>query len=293
MSDSESTIPESPYLKGTLFRLYACPAPEFPARSPHEEGVVQDSQWCLSTAQQRYPPVLSNNDSDVQIELVQLLAVQSPDEEESLRPDGLWVVNTNTVGLPSKLVAKFSDPVYHFSECWHRKKDAFYFADESAANESWSYEAMKELQGKTVPRFYGHYLANLPFPQLRTVSILLVEWVDGMDLATMTSWNTVCDRHRQTFAEEAYRICQSIVQCGVAQKDIASRNVMLRNSKSPSEPCKDGEDCPFGDGEDFLGNLVMIDFEDVRISLPPTFNYEHYRKYACTKCWGMLRRTVH
>lgn len=249
-----------------------------------------DQSWRLSTAQQRYPPILSNNDSGVQIELVQLLEPES----DSMRPDGLWVVKTNTVGLPSTLIAKFSDPVYHFKHSIGRLKDAFYFANESISNESWAYPLMEELQGKSVPRYHGHYLANLPSPQLRTVSVLLIELINGVDLKrfmnTDRARNEICDRHNKAFAEEAFRINWSIRQCGVINTDLASRNLMLRAPRLSSGPCKDSERCPFHDGEEFLEKLVMIDFEVVVRDIPKV-GYERYKEINFeNRYMGLLSR---
>lgn len=280
---SEPTNSTSPYLIGTKFQLYARPPPELPTPLP-KWNFDKNLEWRLPTAQQRFPPILSE-DSCAEIELKQLFPSQ---DSRSGRPDGVWkvhVATTNTAGLPSTLIAKFSDPVYHFQGYCGPKMDSFTRADHDIAQEYQAYGALKDLQGKIVPRCYGHYLANLPSPQCRTVSVILIECIDGADLESRIyarkAWTTVCDRHNKSFAEEAFRINWSVLQYRVGQKDMASRNFILRTTDLQSKQCTDGENCPFDDGEEFYEKLVMIDFEAVKNPFDPgsyeTFREKHFK----------------
>ena len=174
---------------------------------------------------------------------------------------------------PPQLVAKIFDPVFFDYDALYAHP--FILRDLSVSCEVEAYQRLKYLQGKRVPRFYGHFVAPLPSQDGRTVNVLLLEHIQGTDLRILVPPNTaenVCHRHKDAIIDAALRVFFDILACGVKQTDVQPRNVILRPQKlvSGTQYCATLE-CPLRleiDCNDL--HMVMVDFEVVVFREPDT-----------------------
>ncbi|KIM51786.1 hypothetical protein SCLCIDRAFT_1224147, partial [Scleroderma citrinum Foug A] len=174
---------------------------------------------------------------------------------------------------PPQLVAKIFDPVF-FDSYDAEYTDPFILRDLSVSCEVEAYQRLECLQGKRVPRFYGHFVAPLPSQDGRTISVLL-EHIQGTDLRIIVPPNiaeNVCHRHKDAIIDAALRVFFDILACGVNQTDMQPRNVISRPQQlvSGTQYCATLE-CPLRleiDCNDL--DMVMVDFEGVDFQEPDT-----------------------
>ena len=179
---------------------------------------------------------------------------------------------------PPLLVAKIYDPVF-FDDDETQWDDPFVLRDLTISCEVEAYRRLGPLQGTEVPRFYGYFAAALPAQHGRTVYIILLEEVLGRDLRVIVPPDVaenVCAKHKNAIIDAALRLYFDVLACGVNQRDMQSRNVILRPqehvSLSASETwfCNTKE-CLLAlevDCDDL--HMVMVDFEMVDFEEPNT-----------------------
>ncbi|KAK7465297.1 hypothetical protein VKT23_005276 [Stygiomarasmius scandens] len=180
--------------------------------------------------------------------------------------------------FPEIVVAKIFDPVYYDDDdlVW---LDPFSRSDLSIWNEVNSYRRLASLQGKNVPRFYGHFVASLgEMHESRTVSVLVMEHIDGKDVAKIVpqgNEDTVCTEHLDALYTEVLRVHFTIWKLGVQNYDMVPRNVILRVSDSrfrctcrSHDPFCSQAECPFRSeiccSPEHI-SVVIVDFEKVEL----------------------------
>ncbi|XP_006454958.1 hypothetical protein AGABI2DRAFT_114728 [Agaricus bisporus var. bisporus H97] len=181
--------------------------------------------------------------------------------------NGATMKTAETV-YPPMLVAKIFDPVF-LDEDEAYYSDAFLARDRSVYSEVKAYEKLKHLQGTLLAQFYGLFTATLPAQHNRTVHVILLEEVPGMDLRLLLPPKVaerVCSRHREAIFDRVLNLYLDLCDCGVNQHDMHPRNVILRPQEHvvPGTRFCNTDDCPLTlqiDCDDF--HLVMIDFECV------------------------------
>ena len=268
---------EGTYHTGVALKLYAWPT----LARPEDKWCSYNGAPLLTEVSDRYNTSITQRNTlpstppNVSITLEQRLLcsthrvphVWSAHVQDSSSPAGL----TETT-YPPQLVAKIFDPVF-FGDAEYA--DPFILRDLSVSCEVEAYQRLECLQGKRVPRFYGHFVAPLPFQGGRTIDVLLLEHIQGTDLHILVPSNTaenVCHRHKDAIIDAAFRVFFDILACGVKQTDMQPRNVILRPQQlvSGTQYCATLE-CPLRleIGCNDL-DMVMVDFEGVDFQEPDT-----------------------
>ena len=179
METTETPLLTQTYHTGTTLQLYKHPVPDRPEL--HALWIPIDQP--IPDANDRYAKAvakhitLPSTPPDVTITLK---------NELSTSRACVWTAverKSSVAGSPdaTSIVTKIFDPVFFGS---HRENDtnAFAACDLSVSKEVESYDRLKLFQGTKIPRLYGHFIAPLPSQYNRTVSIILLEYVEAIDL---------------------------------------------------------------------------------------------------------------
>ncbi|KAK0467679.1 hypothetical protein IW261DRAFT_1407026 [Armillaria novae-zelandiae] len=203
------------------------------------------------------------------------------------REERVTHVWTATVGSQS-VIAKIFDPLYFIDP--YEGTDPFPLLDLSVSREAEAYRRLAPLQGAQVPRCRGLFVSPLPSQGNRTVYVLLLEHIAGQDvryLVPASKAPSLCLSHRTTIVDAAVNVFYDILMCGVKQRDMAPRNLIIRPPKPGGAAFCDKEDCPVrcsvdpGDVES-----VMIDFEGSELWDP---DHEFYDEQTREKEMRALR----
>ncbi|KAK7465296.1 hypothetical protein VKT23_005275 [Stygiomarasmius scandens] len=277
---------EATYYSGTALQLFPYEAPSPPNDLECE---LEDKGKALLDVRSRYrtsvgrrinltttPELYITLDKSLQINHHRFAHVWS-----------VQVRSNSATPFPEIAVAKIFDPVYYDDDdlVW---LDPFSRSDLSVWNEVNSYQRLAPMQGKYVPRFHGHFVASLgEAHEFRTVNVLLMEYIDGKDVAKMVpqcTEDTVCTEHLDALYTEVLRVHYAIWELGVQNHDMVPRNVILRVSDSRSrctcqshEPFCSKEGCPFrseiccnpDDISVVIIDFEMVEFERSRLSISP------------------------
>ena len=101
------------------------------------------------------------------------------------RSSQLLEVKAGDILQGQPLLAKIYDPSY-----WDREEDGYLDpcrrADYEYSKEAAAYVKLQHMQGKSVTRFYGSYISNVPVDLYtnRQVCLVLLEYVDGICLSS-------------------------------------------------------------------------------------------------------------
>ncbi|KAK7455290.1 hypothetical protein VKT23_011163 [Stygiomarasmius scandens] len=279
---SSSSIPslETTYSAGaTVLKLYKCKAPDPPPDGDcsYKEGerLMSSVTDLFSTSVSRRLHI-SSKSPDVSITL------KSRISRSHNRLPHVWTAQVqpnpeSTIpSIPELVVAKIFDPVYISEEDRDSLDSPFSVRDLCVWKEVTAYQMLESLQGKTVPRFYGHFIASLgPSHQHRTVNVLLLEYIQGKDLCGIVppdeeSVAKICGEHLDGLITAVLKCHISLCDLGVITLDNVPRNVLLR-SPSERKPHCNQEECPLrfetGCNPDDIP-LVMFDFEQVQFIEP-------------------------
>ena len=271
---------EDTYHTGAALKLYPWATPSRP-----------DDTWC---SYETDAPLLTELSDRYSTSIAQQVTLPSTPPNVSItleqrllssthRVPHVWSAHIQDSSLPagtteatysSQLVAKIFDPVF-FDSYDAEYINPFTLRDFSISCEVEAYQRLGFLQGKIVPRFYGHFVAPLPSQDGRTINVLLLEHVQGRDLRVLIppdAAENVCHRHKDAIIDAALRVYFDILACGVNQTDMQPRNVILRPQKlvSGMQYCATLE-CPQCLEIDCNNlHMVMDDFERVDLQEPDT-----------------------
>jgi len=271
---------ENTYHTGAALKLYAWPTPARPEDTwcSYEGGApllteVSD-RYNTSIAQRFTLPSTPPNVSIILEQRLHSSMHRVPHVWSAHIQDSNLDVGTTEATYPSQLVAKLFDPVF-FDSYDAEYINPFILRDLSVSREVGAYQRLGCLQGKIVPRFFGHFVAPLPSQDGRTVNVLLLEHVQGRDLRVLIPPDTaenVCHRHKDAIIDAALRVYFDIFACGVNQTDMQPRNVILRPQilVPGTQYCATLE-CPLCFEIDCNNlQMVMVDFESVDFQEPDT-----------------------
>jgi hypothetical protein len=274
---------EGTYHPGTVLDLYAWRPPARPDGPWSERGHYEEKIY-MTQHTDRYNksvaerPALPSTPPDVTITLEKRLSLSMR------RIPHVWTARIQngspnpgtTVDLttyPPLLIAKIFDPVF-FDDDEAMWFDPFALRDIGVSSEVETYKRLISLQGTKVPRFYGHFLAPLPSEDGRTVNVVLLEQVPGIDLRRLVPdevTKKLCLKHKDALIEAALCLFFDIIARGVFQIDMQPRNVILRPQQglvSETQYCAMG-DCPLYVKVACSGlDMAMVDFEMVEFREP-------------------------
>ncbi|KAK0477152.1 hypothetical protein EDD18DRAFT_1337990 [Armillaria luteobubalina] len=251
--------PDALYHPNAHFDLYPCSPPRPPA---HEQCMYTEESLLLEKTSGLYLASLSH--------IVPLPSSTHPSSTLTLheklcggfREERVTHVWTATMDA-QPVIAKIFDPLYFIDP--YEGTDPFPLVDLSVSCEAEAYRRLAPLQGTQVPRCLGLFVSPLPSQGNRSVYVLLLEHVAGQDVRYLVPESTIpslCLAHRTAIVDAAVNVFYDILMCGVKQRDMAPRNVIIRPPKPSAAPFCDQEDCPVHfsvDADDIQS--VMIDFE--------------------------------
>ncbi|OBZ79753.1 hypothetical protein A0H81_01326 [Grifola frondosa] len=263
---------ENTYKAGIALQLYLHPPPDRPVNEwcDYKENapLMTDIVDRLNASITHRVP-LPSTPADISITLDKRLV------SSMRRIPHVWTArvqgsSTDTV-YPPVIVAKIYDPVY-VDSADAEYADPFALLDLTVSREVEAYRRLERLQGTKVPRFYGHFVAPLPTQRDRTVNVILLEYIRGRDLRDLVppeATNTLCSEHKDAVIDASLRLYFDIYACGVVQRDMQPRNVIMRPPRRRDGRFCSTEGCPLrleADREDV--QAVMVDFEVVDFEEP-------------------------
>ncbi|KAK0471738.1 hypothetical protein IW261DRAFT_1294461, partial [Armillaria novae-zelandiae] len=125
------------------------------------------------------------------------------------------------------VIAKIFDPVYFIDP--YESTDPFPLLDPSVSREAEAHRRLAPLQGTQVPRCRGLFVSPLPSQGNRTVYVLL-EHVAGQDVRYLVPAPvspSLCLAHRTAIVDAAVNVFYDLLMCGVKQRDMAPRNLII------------------------------------------------------------------
>ncbi|KAK0448193.1 hypothetical protein EV421DRAFT_1786246 [Armillaria borealis] len=263
--------PDTLYHPNAHFDLYPCSPPRAPT---HDQCMYTEATLLLEKTSGVYlaslthivplPPSVPST-----LTLHQKLCGGFREE----RVTHVW---TATHASQQPVIAKIFDPLYFIDP--YEGTDPFPLLDLSVSREAEAYRRLAPLQGTQVPRCLGLFISPLPSQGNRTVYVLLLEHVAGQDVRYLVPAPTspsLCLAHRAAIVDAAVNVFFDILMCGVKQRDMAPRNLIIRPPRrGGSAPFCNKECCPvrFAVDPDNVES-VMIDFEGSELWDP---NHEFY-----------------
>ena len=267
METTETPLLTQTYHTGTTLQLYKHPVPDRPGLHtlwiPFDQPIPDVNDRYAKSVAERI--TLPSTPPDVTITLT---------NELSTGRACVWTAVEHKSSAASSpdatpIIAKIFDPVFFGT---HREDDtnAFAVCDFSVSKEVESYDRLKPFQGTKIPRFYGHFIAPLPSQHNRTISIILLEYVEGRDLRRLVPEDVadkVCNVHKEAIVDAVINLHLDLLDYGgVFLTDLRPRNVLLKIPKvstghqyciMPQCPLRLVADCNNLD-------MIMIDLENVR-----------------------------
>lgn len=130
--------------------------------------------------------------------------------------------NETDVGRQSHVVAKFYDPKYapHKAE-WGPSEMCRW----AKTNETHAYEKLTELQGISTPVFYGEYVYESLYDEIRPVTVLVLEYISHPLLADQVFLHFTPQELKDLEAN-AKHMLNKIHGYGVYHNDIELHNIM-------------------------------------------------------------------
>ncbi|KAH8427759.1 uncharacterized protein LDX57_005466 [Aspergillus melleus] len=233
----EHPKPPVPYIPGWKFdaKSHTPPPPTLVARdccinseSDRTERQHMDPvDRCL-----KWPPLPGKEGDDtISLEIIDIL--KGGDEHNSQ----VFTVqlSSSTSPLPprkgTKLVAKVYDPVYFDDDEGYLNQ--FACMDKYYTHEANAYPVLRELQGHSIPKYYGSYSLYLPTDgeQTRTVRMILIEYISGTTLANADP-KSFPQPVRQHIMKSIVDLESRIYEKDLLLLDVEPRNVIIRSPTS-------------------------------------------------------------
>ena len=165
-------------------------------------------------------------------------------------------------------VAKIFDPLYYSFECPHAAHvpdDVSWVSDIDYTHEAAALKYLEAMRragrtGLAAPKYYGSWTFTLPITHAgkkvqRSVRLVLMEHINGHSIRSVCLDKTLFSRYTEADRLEvlAMVLDGSVRQrhAGVDQRDLASRNVILRSAPTPS---------PSGSNKQPLPQPIIVDY---------------------------------
>ncbi|KAK0471750.1 hypothetical protein IW261DRAFT_1666841 [Armillaria novae-zelandiae] len=216
--------PDTLYHPNARFKLYPCSPPPPPV---HEQCMYTEESLLLEKTSGLYlaslshiVPLPSSTEPPAMLTLHEKLC-------RGFREECVTHVWTATVDS-QPVIAKIFDPLYFIDP--YEGTDPFPLLDLSVSREAEAYRRPAPLQGTQV-QCRGLFVSPLPLQGNRTVYVLLLEHVAGQDVRYLVPASTspsLCLAHRNAIVDAAITVFSDILMCGVKQRDMAPRNLIIR-----------------------------------------------------------------
>lgn len=226
--------PPLPYFPGQQFVVRAHDPPPPPDK---EEDGYEDPTYNHETYRERsdihphdrcllYPPSKGTDGSQsVRFEIVEAIRLGDRQHAQLALVRVLENSSSNDPRPDTVLVAKFYDALY----CDHRDDDGDHvlYTDRDYIHEVAAYAAMHELQGDTVPRYYGPYTLELPAKETtRLVRLILMNQTPGISMDKLSP-SAFSQRERQNILQKIITSETILHGHGIYHRDTYPRNIML------------------------------------------------------------------
>ncbi|CAN6667862.1 hypothetical protein TRVA0_039S01530 [Trichomonascus vanleenenianus] len=143
----------------------------------------------------------------------------------------------NGIGSDMRVVAEIFDPLFFLED------DPSIAADFAYSHNNTSYELLKDLQGKIIPRYYGSYTMMVPVDgrsgQMREIRVILREYIAGTSLSKLNP--TVLTREQRQalmekvvdaeleFDRRGVAMMQALFPCNVILTDDVEIRIVVWN----------------------------------------------------------------
>ncbi|KAJ4316478.1 hypothetical protein N0V84_007834 [Fusarium piperis] len=206
--------------------------------APEEEvAKFLKSEWCL-----RNPPAETHPHPDAAetqtLKIIQAIACKNG--------RGAQIVRCHLGDDDRSYVAKIYDPLYYPVA---GPADVAYLADQDYSREAAAFEDLMAagVDGQFTPKYYGSWTFHIPLPgtsELRPVRLVLLEWLDGVDLWSIMErdgrvnrgLHTIPPKERLEIFARAAEADMNVKFHGVLHRDFAPRNVMIVVSATDGSP---------------------------------------------------------
>ena len=234
MSRPSSSSLETVYHPGAVFQLYKQQPPTLPNQQSllsWDDRKLEETKGRLYNCHRHNVPIPPNSSPALPVTLFSPLSVNIRE-----RPTQVWRVSSGSDPNGSRseptLVAKFYDPLYY--EDPDGLIDPFIAIDRSTAIEPEAYRRLQPVQGSLVPNFNGLFLCSIP-NQLRNVYVVLLDYIPGVDLASLAS-RALCADHKNAILGEVLQVFYRLRSLGVRHYDVTPRNFILLPSNAAGAP---------------------------------------------------------
>lgn len=143
------------------------------------------------------------------------------------------VRSSTSTHLPkdSELVAKIYDPLYYDLD--QDDSNPFICIDRDYRCETAAYNALSELQGRIIPKFYGSFAFSLPVnaTHSREVRLTLLEWIHGSSM-TQLNPDATSQPDRQEIMRAVIDAESLIYTHNVFHLDMRPSNVIISRDKT-------------------------------------------------------------
>ncbi|KAL1875021.1 hypothetical protein Plec18167_005689 [Paecilomyces lecythidis] len=257
-----------PYVVGRKFhvRSHVPPPP-----TPLKPGCCLESDAGRLERQKLHPidrcllhPPLAGSDGPMELDLeiswplsvgrsnhrAQLVAVDVANADE----------HAAVLGQGKRLVAKIYDPLYATAK--DNDFDPFLLMDKNYTHEAAAYTRLPELQGSSIPRYYGSFSLEIPTSRSmsRWIRLIMIEFIPGSPMQDIDP-GSLSQYHRQRIMKTIIDFTTEIYQRDMVHEDLCPRNIMIINEGTKEQ------------------KVVFVDFEDMRFTRTAYGNPEQEARF--------------
>ena len=292
MSRPSSLSLETIYHPGAVFQLFKQQPPTLPiplsnnlkSLLSRDDRKLEQTRGRLYNCYRHNIPIPPNSSPALSVTLASPLSAGIRE-----RPTQVWKVSSgsgpNGSHSEPTLVARFYDPFYYNDP--KGEIDPFIDIDRSTAIEPEAYRRLQPVQGSLVPKFHGLFLCRIP-SQLRNVYVILLDYVRGVDLASLHS-RALCADHKNAITDEVVQVISRLHFLGVEHHDITPGNLILLPSNSAGPPAAGHEyckiaTCPLRSTVDVQTvRIAAIDLGEVDLDEDPYWDPEELKQQLVAK----------
>jgi serine/threonine protein kinase len=284
------------YFRKARFGLYSplqdpqscsfCPFPKF----SEEESQLDKTEGRLALCQHRTPRFPGSGAHSANVELHNPLKTGA--FEYAAQVWTAAISQPKSAHTSSQVVIKIFDPLFAATFRADKsllQRDVFKIVENAAYNEVEAYKRLRDMQGHSIPRFYGVYLLSIP-RQKRAVYAIVIERISGASLRslmhkpfTREDLLPVCRGHYQEITGQLLEEKGRLLDHGVVHGDFSPRNIMIRNRAGVNTrqewPYCSEDDCCMVDLAS-VGSLevCIIDFGRSKVKAVPTQGREYSKQ---------------
>ena len=270
---TELSKPKVPYISRYIFnaRSHEVPAPTRVLRDCciNSEGDKKEREY-MSLVERciKRPPLPGREGSDtITLQVIQPLNAGDGHNSQVLMVQLLGSTSQFPFLKSTKLVAKIYDPLYFNDQEGYL--NPFLCMDKYYTHEANTYKVLSELQGQSIPRYYGSYSLNLSVgsERMRVVRMILVEHIQGI-VMSQAEPREFSQLIRKGIMKSTVDLEGRIFKKNILLADLEPRNVMIVSPESdhPHVFFIDFGDALFNRTRDDHLALQLNNFLDIYIS---------------------------